>query len=200
MLGYASGEHAPGRTEPAAAVAAGHHVLLAHGLAVGVLRSTVTTPEPELALSVNPYPVLPASDDPADVDAARRVDGIANRLWYDPVLRGRYPDDVLDDVAAVSDLRHIRDGDLAVISAPIDALGVNYYRRYHVRHEPGASSVGPWPGSPDVALVDPQGPHTDGGWAIERFGIVHVDFATQQRTPKASARWYAEVAARNGLS
>jgi beta-glucosidase len=28
----------------------------------------------------------------------------------------------------------------------------------------------------------------------KRFGIVHVDFATQQRTPKASARFYSEVA------
>jgi beta-glucosidase len=284
MLGYGSGDHAPGRTEPAAAVAAAHHVLLGHGQAVGVLRSALAAPEPEVAISLNPYPVVPVSDDPADVDAARRVDGIANRLWYDAVLIGRYPDDVLDDMAAVSDLEHIRDGDLAVISAPIDAVGINYYRRHHVRHEPGASAVGPWPGSPDVALVEPPVGHTDGGWAIEpagltevlvavaktyetpplyvhengaafdtgpdlagvvadddrvayldahlraahdaisagvdlrgyfvwslldnfewaegyehRFGIVHVDFATQKRTPKASARWYSQVVAANGF-
>jgi len=32
----------------------------------------------------------------------------------------------------------------------------------------------------------------------KRFGIVHVDFATQKRTPKASARFYAEVIRTNG--
>jgi beta-glucosidase len=33
-------------------------------------------------------------------------------------------------------------------------------------------------------------------WAFgyeRRFGIVRVDYATQQRTPKASGKWYAEV-------
>jgi beta-glucosidase len=39
-------------------------------------------------------------------------------------------------------------------------------------------------------------------WAegyAKRFGIVHVDFASQRRTPKQSARWYAKVIAGNGL-
>jgi beta-glucosidase len=34
----------------------------------------------------------------------------------------------------------------------------------------------------------------------KRFGIVHVDFATQRRTPKDSARFYAEVARTNGAA
>ncbi len=138
-----AGIHAPGRTDPGAAVAAAHHLLLGHGLAVDALRAAAAArrdrrdrhhPQP---LSGRRRP--PTAD--ADLDAARRIDGIANRLWYDPVLRGRYPDDVLDDLAPVSDLAHIRDGDLAQIARPIDALGLNYYRRYHVRHAPGASAV-----------------------------------------------------------
>jgi beta-glucosidase len=32
-----------------------------------------------------------------------------------------------------------------------------------------------------------------------RFGIVHLDYATQRRTPRDSARWYRDVIARNGL-
>ena len=120
------------RREPAAAVAAAHHLLLAHGMAVDVLRSTVRS-DAELALTLNPYPVVTEGQAPADLDAARRVDGVANRLWYDALLCGEYPADVLDDLSAVSDLRHIRDGDLAIVAQPIDALGLNYYRRYHVR-------------------------------------------------------------------
>ena len=81
---------------------------------------------------------------------------------------------MLDDFSRISDLSHIRDGDLAQIARPLDALGLNYYRRHHVRHEPGASATGPeaqWPGSPDVELVTPPGPVTDGGWAIEPDGL-----------------------------
>jgi beta-glucosidase len=281
MLGYASGIHAPGRSEPGAAVAAAHHLLLAHGLAVDALRANVSR-RPEIAITVNPYPVVAAGGNEADADAARRVDGVANRLWYDAVLLGRYPDDVLADFSSVSDLTHIVDGDLAVISRPIDAIGVNYYRRHHVRFAAGASAGPPtstWPGSPDVELVDPGVARTASGWAIEpaglletllrlvqdydpppiyvhesgaafddhpepagddvddqdrlaylrdhvrvanealaagvdlrgffvwsfldnfewaegyakRFGIVRVDFDTQRRTPKASARWYSRL-------
>jgi beta-glucosidase len=286
MLGYSAGVHAPGRTDPGAAVAAAHHLLLAHGLGVDAVRDAVG-PAAEVAISLNPYPVVAAGPTDADRDAARRVDGVANRLWYDAVLRGRYPDDVLEDFARVSDLAHIRDGDLAQIARPLDALGVNYYRRHHVRHTTGASAQGSaaqWPGSPDVELVTPPGPTTDGGWAVEpdgltealvaltdgydppplyvheagaaydddvevdgevhderrvawldahlraagvaldagvdlrgffvwslldnfewaegyrhRFGIVHVDRDTQERTPKASARWYRQVIADGGV-
>jgi beta-glucosidase len=285
MLGYAAGIHAPGRTEPGAAVAAAHHLLLGHGLAVDALRAAV--PDAEVSITLNPYPVVAAGDRDEDRDAARRVDGLANRLWYDAILRGRYPDDVLEDLQAVSGLGHLRGGDLAQIARPLDALGINYYRRHHVRHRPGASASGAaaqWPGSPDVELVDPPGPRTDGGWAVEpdglhealvavtrgyappplyvheagaafddevdargqvhderrvawlhdhldaaarairdgvdlrgffvwsffdnfewaegyahRFGLVHVDFTTLDRTPKRSARWYSEVIARNAL-
>ncbi|HEX6419657.1 MAG TPA: family 1 glycosylhydrolase, partial [Acidimicrobiales bacterium] len=147
MLGYAAGVHAPGRTDPGAAVAAAHHLLLGHGLAVDVLRAHVPDDRAEIGITLNPYPVVPATASEADADAARRVDGLANRLWYDAVLLGRYPDDVLDDLAPISDLAHVRDRDLAKICRPIDALGLNYYRRHHVRHRPGASaSPSPWPG------------------------------------------------------
>jgi beta-glucosidase len=285
MLGYAGGIHAPGRTDAGAAVAAAHHLLLGHGLAVDALRAgTRPGREPaEIGISLNPYPVVAATDSDADRDAARRIDGLANRLWYDPILRARYPDDVLADLAAVSDLAHVHDGDLAQIARPIDALGLNYYRRYHVRHAPGASAApSPWPGSPDVAFAEPERTPTSNGWAVEprglyealvrvhaeydplplyvhesggafpdrvdadgvvhdadrltyladhvrachdalaagvdlrgyfvwslldnfewaegyhqRFGIVHVDFATQERVPKDSAVWYSNVVRTN---
>ncbi|HEX2118084.1 MAG TPA: GH1 family beta-glucosidase [Acidimicrobiales bacterium] len=178
MLGYASGVHAPGRTDPGAAVAAAHHLLVGHGLAVDALRATVGSGA-EVAITLNPYPVVTAggSDREADADAARRVDGVANRLWYDAVLLGRYPEDVMADFASVSDLAHIRDGDLAVISRPLDALGVNYYRRHHVRFAPGASAGPPtstWPGSADVELVDPGVATTASGWAIEPDGLLET--------------------------
>lgn len=178
MLGYAAGVFAPGSTDPASAVRAAHHLLLGHGLAVDALRSSVRAPGSEIAVSLNPYPVVPASDDPADVDAARRVDAVANRLWYDTILRGAYPPDLVDDLDSVSDFRHVQDGDLEQISRPIDALGINYYRRYHVRHSPGASARPPhstWPGSNDIEIIDPPGVAlTDGDWTIEPDGLTET--------------------------
>jgi beta-glucosidase len=176
MLGYCSGVHAPGVVDPAAAVRAAHHLLLAHGLGVDALRATVR-PDAEIGITLNPYPVVAAGDTDADRDAARRVDGVANRLWYDPILRGTYPSDVLDDFAAVSDLSHIRADDLAQIARPVDAIGVNYYRRHHVRFGAGQSAAPPWstwPGSPDIQVVWPDVPTTAMRWSIEPDGLVET--------------------------
>jgi beta-glucosidase len=296
FLGYAGGVHAPGAMDDARAVGAVHHLLLGHGLAVDALRSR----RAQLGIVLNVYPVEPATDDPADADAARRIDGIANRIFLDPLLRGSYPEDVVADLAEVSDFSHVRDGDLEVISRPLDFLGENYYSPYVVRgpsddssdepadeasrragdHSGGATRTtrSPWPGARDVVFADRGRPRTQMGWEVEpaglrrvldrlasygapalyitengaayedtvaddgavhdadrtayvrdhlgtalqaradgldvrgyflwsfldnfewswgysrRFGVVRVDYETQERTPKDSARWYAEVA------
>ena len=72
FLGYASGEHAPGRHDPAAAVAATHHLLLGHGLAVQALRARGAQ---QVGITLNLHPVRPLTDEPAVLDAVRRVDG-----------------------------------------------------------------------------------------------------------------------------
>lgn len=289
FLGYASGEHAPGRRDPAASLLAAHHQLFGHGLAVEAMRAR--TPDNRFGAAVNLYAVSPATDDPADVDAARRIDGLQNRLFLDPLLLGRYPADVLEDTARYGFVP--ADADLAVISTRIDHLGVNYYSRHTVAGTPGEatqtasspfSTHSPWVGSDHVRFVPSGRPVTGMGWDIDagglhevltrvhreypevalyitengagydetldgdgtiqddariayldehlrachraiadgvplrgyftwslldnfewawgyskRFGLVHVDYATQRRVPKKSARWYAEVIRRGGL-
>ncbi|MGV8852511.1 MAG: GH1 family beta-glucosidase [Rhodoglobus sp.] len=126
FLSYTAGVHAPGRQSKQAGLAAGHHLLLGHGLAVEALRER--DPKLELGITLNltvAKPVDPAS--PGDVDAARRIDGQFNRFFLDPIFRGAYPDDLLQDVAGLGLTEVIHDGDLAQIAQPIDALGVNYY-------------------------------------------------------------------------
>ena len=285
LIGYAAGGHAPGRTEPAAALRATHHLLLGHGLAAQAIRAA--DPTLDIGITLNLYAVDPASDDPADLDAARRVYGLQNRIFLDPVLLGHYPHDVLEDIEHLGGLGEVRDGDLAVINTPLDFLGVNYYTR-HVITGAETSAVGPeasvadeaspWVGSEHVRgvfrglprtemdwEVDPDGLHevltrlrdeyppvplliTENGaafpdqvsedgevhdpdrvayldahlrachraiedgvplrgyfvWSVfdnfewacgyaRRFGIVHVDYDTQQRTPKDSAGFYSRV-------
>ncbi|GAA1913175.1 GH1 family beta-glucosidase [Nocardioides hwasunensis] len=300
FLGYSAGHHAPGRQEGAAGLVAAHHLLLAHGLATQELRGRGAD---RLGLSLNltvPDPSDPA--DPVDVDAARRIDGLHNRVFLDPILRGSYPADVLEDTADLTwhgrpwtDV--VRDGDLSVISTPIDVLGVNYYHGDEVSGHPrtdvtgiGADhpdrvSLSPFVGSEHVTFpsrglpvtamgweIQPDGLHrllrrlhddyprlpiylTETGaafddrvgddgevhdpdriafldaylravhgaiekgvdvrgfyqwsfcdnfeWAfgyLKRFGLVHVDYDTLVRTPKSSARWYADLARTGVLS
>jgi beta-glucosidase len=165
FLGYASGRHAPGRHEPGAAVAAAHHLLLGHGLAVQALRASV--PKVQLGVTLNLYPVTAADDTPGAADAARRIDGLHNRLFLDPVLLGTYPADVRDDLAAVTDFAFLHDGDLAVTSQPLDFLGVNYYTGHTVR--PGA-----YPGSGEVEFLGTGLPTTSMGWEVHPDGLREI--------------------------
>ena len=87
----------PGRQDPAAAFTAVHHLLLGHGLAVQALRAAGAQ---TVGITLNPTVVFPADpQDAADVAAARLVDGLHNRIFFDPLLRGSYPEDVLEHVA-----------------------------------------------------------------------------------------------------
>ena len=94
----------------------------------------------------------PASDPAADADAVRRIDGLQNRVFLDPTLRGEYPADVLADTASVTDWAFVHDGDLELIRQPLDALGLNYYSPTVVRAYAGS---GPRPRPTATATAPP---------------------------------------------
>src|SRR6195952_4670679 len=124
-LGYAAGVHAPGRTDPALALAAVHHLNLAHGLAAAAVRREA--PSARGGGTLNLAWVVPETDSPRDLDAARRCDGLANRVFPAPILRGRSPADVVADTATVTRWGFVEPGDVETIAAPLDVLGLNYY-------------------------------------------------------------------------
>lgn len=105
-LGYASGVHAPGRTEPAAAMAAVHHLNLAHGLAARAIREELGA-EARVSVTLNVHQFYAASDSPEDADAVRQMDGIANRAFTGPMLDGAYPEDLVADLAEVTDFAFV---------------------------------------------------------------------------------------------
>ncbi|HEX6249557.1 MAG TPA: GH1 family beta-glucosidase [Nocardioidaceae bacterium] len=295
FLGYAGGQHAPGRRDPVAALRSVHHLLLGHGLAVTELRRR--DPALSLGITLNLTHAEPADPtDEGDQDAARRIDGVHNRIFLDPLLEGRYPSDVLADTAALDWYAEVvEEGDLEIISAPLDVLGVNYYHGSAVSAHPHEDVVGlgqvqperptgsPFVGSEHVTFPSRHLPVTDMGWEVQpwglrdlllrlekdyrlppvyitengaayadqpadgrvedperiayvdahlravreamdagvdvrgyfvwslldnfewafgytkRFGVVYVDYETQERIPKSSAEWYAQVAATRRL-
>lgn len=181
FLSYTAGAHAPGRQSKEAGLAAGHHLLLSHGLAVEALRQR----DPDLTLGITLNLTVAKPVDPAsagDVDAARRIDGQFNRFFLDPIFRGAYPDDVLQDVAGLGLAELILDGDLAQISQPIDALGVNYYHGELVSDRPtehplptqaptSRATSSPFPAA-DGVFNHPQGlPLTAMDWEVQPDGL-----------------------------
>jgi beta-glucosidase len=118
-VGYLQGFHAPGLQNPQKAYAALHHLLLAHGLAVQAFRASGA--RGQIGIVLNLMPIYAADDDPQSMHAIRVQDGYENRLYLEPVLRGRYPEDILAAIDRESNIAAvIRPGDLKTIGAPID--------------------------------------------------------------------------------
>lgn len=181
FLSYTAGAHAPGRQSPEQGLAAAHHLMLAHGLAIEALRERDASLELGITLNLTvAKPVDPASA--GDLDAARRIDAQFNRVFLDPIFRGRYPEDFLEDVTGLGLEHHVKDGDLAQIAQPIDSLGVNYYHGEFVSDRPAAHPLvgdapttrqtrSPFPAA-DGVFNHPQGlPLTAMDWEVQPDGL-----------------------------
>jgi beta-glucosidase len=177
-LGYGKGEHAPGERSWPRALAASHHLLLSHGLAVKAIRAIA--PKAQVGIVLNLVPTVPASSSEADRDAARAFDGSFNRWFLDPLYGRGYPRDVIADhmrAGDITNLDFIHDGDLRAIATPTDYLGVNYYSRAVMRSTtvPEQENL-----PPSVVVSNDQ---TDMGWEVAPDGLltilrrVHADYA-----------------------
>ncbi|MFF1399090.1 GH1 family beta-glucosidase [Streptomyces sp. NPDC058287] len=270
LLGHALGQHAPGRQLLFDALPVAHHQLLAHGLAVRALRAAGAT---DIGIANSHGPTWPASEDPADREAADFYDVLLNRLFADPLLLGAYPEGIGDLMPGDVD------ADLKVIAEPVDWYGINFYQPTKVgapltsgeATEFSGLTLPPelpfspreiegypvtdfgWPVVPEaltellLAFRDRYGDRlpplviTENGCSYEgvddperiayldghlralhraleagvdvrgyfvwslmdnfewaegyarRFGLVHVDYATLERTPKASYHWLRDV-------
>jgi len=154
--GYVFGIHAPGKQDPQLGFQVSHHLNLAHGHAVRALRSTV--PGARVGITHVSLPVYPASDSEADRAAAQRYDGIVNRWYWEPPLRGAYPADILERLGPLAPT--IAEGDLQLVSPPIDFFGHNSYTRAVVKDDPASVLMG-------ATQLPPDGkPQTEMGWEI----------------------------------
>jgi beta-glucosidase len=264
LFGYGYGAHAPGIADRAACLRAIHHVNLAHGGAVDVLRALV--PAASIGNIHNVQPTIAASDAAEDLAAAQLFDALWNCAFPDAQLLGHYPPAIAAEFAEL-----VHDGDLARICRPLDWFGLNHYAPNYIkadRTKPlGCTFAAPPDGLPQTSIgwtiapeafrdtlvtvseryrlpiyvmengmavddrIGERGEVDDAAridylrrytaamgeafaagadvrgyfvWSLmdnfewtwgyaQRFGLVYVDFATGRRTPKASARWYADL-------
>jgi beta-glucosidase len=271
--GYLHGALAPGHRNRFEAPIASHNLMRAHGAAVKAYREAGAH---QIGLVVNIEPKYPATDSAEDIAATCRADAYMNRQYLDPALKGSYPEELKEIFGEA--WPDFPAADFAAIAQPVDFIGINYYTRNVVRHDPdqwplGASPIvqkdaiytetgwevhapaltdllfwfrdryGPLPvyiTENGAAFYDPP-TAGDGGvhdplrcdylrqhveavsraieagvdvrgymiwslfdnleWSLgytKRFGIVHVNFETLERTPKDSAALYSRIIASNG--
>ena len=129
-LGHVLGIHAPGLTNPQTGINVSHNVLLSHGLAVPRIRAN-TPPDAKVGIALDYYPVYGVDNSPETVSAMEQADAFRNRWFFDPVFKGQYPDQLFSCLGVTPP--PMCEGDLDIISTPIDFLGLNYYSRWTVR-------------------------------------------------------------------
>lgn len=277
MLGYYKGTHAPGlHLSMNDALKVIHNIALAHGMAVKAMRKSAKKPifigfssTGELC-----YPAYhkdcstPYKEE--DIKAAEKMSFIvtnanwtfSHTIFCDAIFFGKYPD--IDGKPAETLFSFIEEGDMELISQPIDFLGMNTYNGHrvtadgYVKKAPGFPRTGlKWPVTPEVMnwgtrfmyqryktpifitengcccndrvymdgkvhdldridflqryLVELEKSYLEGTdirgyfhWCFtdnfewhngyeERFGMVYVDYSTQERIPKDSAYWFKDI-------
>jgi beta-glucosidase len=199
-LGHELGRHAPGRRSITAALQAGHHLLLGHGLALERLRST--QPSARVGITLNLVPVQPMTDRDADHAATDRADEYYNKWYLEPLFRGSYPSDTWQAYAMAEEVADegdalllasmpvvrgqigpprdeapgvvpvVEEPDLQVISRPIDFLGVNYYYRQLIHAGDQHELLGfSFAATPDAASAEGR---TAMGWEVYAAGLAEI--------------------------
>ena len=188
-LGYFRGQHAPGLRDIRAAARAMHHLLLAHGRAIAVLRAQGIG---NLGAVCNLEAVRPAGGGSAREaamarEAALTHDAILNRFFLSAMFRGAYPETALTGLAP-----HLPQGwekDFATFAAPLDWLGVNYYTRATLAGD--AAPQAPWPHGREIPGPRPK---TDMGWEVFPEGL----FESLQMVDRDYSRGLPLIVTENG--
>ena len=167
--GFVSGDMAPGLRNPALALPVAHHLLLGHGLATQAIRAEASATT-QVGITLNLAASEPATDREEDVSAAQIMQAMWEGIFLDPLFKGAYPELALTTARMLhADDSVIQSGDLAIIAAPLDFLGVNYYTRLLIK--------APTDGTIIPQLVPPRVPAqelTVMGWEVYPQGLTET--------------------------
>lgn len=129
ILGHLQGIHAPGIRCRKAAYHSAHYQLLAHGLALPLLRKNA--PNSVHGIVINGGPCQAVTSSSNDLHAANIAYQEQLDLFVSPLLKGEYPKSLLDYYQEY--FPENIEKDLLFIKQPIDYLGINYYTRSTIK-------------------------------------------------------------------
>jgi len=127
LNGHLTGGHPPGLRDPQAADLVGHHLLVAHGLAVQAIRAT--GPGLQVGIVLDQHGAQPATDSAQDAAAAERA-WLEETFFLDPLLKAAYASGAWERMQKIGPA--VRQGDLDLASQRLDFLGLNFYFRHLV--------------------------------------------------------------------
>ena len=128
--GYFLGIHAPGRTGLKNFLPALHHAALCQNIGFSIIKDHF--PDSEVGTTFSFSHIEPYDQRRSNVEAAKRVDAVVNRMAIEPVLGLSYPHTDLGLLKAVN--KYMRPGDEEKLKTPFDFVGVQVYTREIVRH------------------------------------------------------------------
>jgi beta-glucosidase len=153
------------------------HALMAHGRSAQVIREFAKTP-PKVSYAPVAGNVIPATDDPKDIEAAYALHFGCHEdpywsisVYYDPVLLGEWPEAVAKRLGEHNP--SISQKDLELMHQPLDFIGLNYYSGEYAKMGDNGPEKLKWPvGKPDTAFdwpITPDGLYWTVRQAWERY-------------------------------
>jgi len=217
FLGNSEGRQAPGIRDFSTAVRVSYYLYVGHGLAVDYFRKKGC--DGEIGITLNLMGRLPLTDKPEDIQAAARADGYLNRWFAKPIVYGRYPQEMIEFYRSRGvRLPEFKEEHMKLIGQKLDFIGLNYYTSFpdvvsmEGKVEDGARKDYLHRHLTALWEAISQGVNVQGyfQWSLydnfewsfgysSRFGIVFVDFNTQERIIKESGHWYSKVIERNAV-
>ena len=172
LFGYGFSWHPPGLIDPPSFHRAIHHINLAHGAGVDVIRSEMRGAL--IGCIHNVQPSRAAGDAPADAAAARLLDAFWNRAYPDPQILGHYPAELVPLIEP-----HMQAGDVERIHRPVDWFGLNHYSPIYAKADTKAPLGFAWTDAPAGVRRSPI------GWQIdpEAFRDTLLDVSRRYRLP-----------------
>lgn len=194
LNGYVTALHPPLKHDYRAAILASWNLLRAHALAMECGHQWHA--DAQLGIVLNMSTVYPATDSAEDLRAATLADGLLNRWFIDPALRGSFPQDALELLDRCNLLPTMAEADLGRLRQhPVDFIGVNYYYPHYASSQATETRFGiNNSGNPEddchfsleglfKFVKNPKGRYTDWAWEIYPEGLYSLLMRAQDYRP-----------------
>ena len=126
---------------------------------MGVRAIRANTKPEMVGTAFSMQPVFPKTDSVEDREAAERYHRFNNVWFLETAMEGRYPKIFLEGTE--EEWLDVQPGDMEIVKAPLDFIGINLYTRMTIAHDPHDTMMGTRP-----AYHGEENELTDFGWEV----------------------------------